>query len=199
MKKLYAFCLAVALTACLSAQDDGYRTIFDHGNYRISGFGGPFMTFSSFDGQFCHMMGGGGGIMVGDFFFGGYGLGSTNNITGVRDNQEIDLDFGHGGFWFGYSFKPKKALHPAIHLQTGWGNISEEYDSDFRVNYTPEVDNVFVLNPTLELEMNFTRFFRLGVGANYRFVFGSDENKFGFKDEDLYSPGAFLAFKFGWF
>ena len=199
MKKLYTLVIALLITVGISAQDDGYRTIFDNGDFRISGFGGPFMNFSSFNGEFVHMMGGGGGIMVGDFFFGGYGLGSTNNLTANYNGESYDIDFGHGGLWFGYSFLSNNAIHPAFHIQTGWGSVEEEFNSDFRSSYNVIDDKVFVLNPTLEMEFNFTHFFRMGIGGHYRMVFGSDESNFGFTDADLSSPGAYLAFKFGWF
>lgn len=199
MKRIYTFLFTIMLTISIFGQDDGYRTIFDKGDFRISGFGGPFMNFSSFNGDFVHMMGGGGGIMVGDFFFGGYGLGSTNNLNVTYNNDNYDIDFGHGGLWFGYSFLSNKAIHPALHVQTGWGSIREEYDADFRSTYNTIEDKIFVLNPTIEAEFNFTRFFRIGIGGHYRMVFGSDESNFGLSDADLSSPGAYLAFKFGWF
>lgn len=176
------------------SQDGEYKTIFDRTDFKISGFGGPCMSFTSLDGEFAHMMGGGGGIMLGDFFFGGYGMGMTNNVN-INGN---DLDFGHGGLWFGYSFLANKAIHPSIHVQTGWGSIEED------IPYTSHVldiidDKVFVLVPTVEMEFNFTKFFRVSLGASYRTVYGSEESNFGLKDSDLASPSAFLGFKFGWF
>ncbi len=184
MKKIIIFMLGFSLIQTISGQDE-IQTLFG-GETRFSGFGGPYMTFTSIGGEFAHMMGGGGGVLLGDFFFGGYGAGLTNTI----EPFDPELEFGHGGFWTGYSLFAKKAIHPSISTQIGWGGITEAFE--------PQVDKVFVVNPTIELEMNFTRFLRTSIGAHYRFVFGVDQTS-GLSDQDFTSPGVFIAFKFGWF
>ena len=188
MKKSIILLFIMSFSLSMSAQEDEIQTIFGSGT-RLSGFGGPFMDFTSVNKEFAHMMGGGGGVLLGDFFLGGYGEGSTNYI----DAGGAQISFGHGGFWTGYSFFAKKAIHPCISTQIGWGSITQ-VDNDYNI-YEP--DNVFVVNPTIELEMNFLRWFRLSVGANYRLVTGV--NTLDLADQDLSSPGVFLAFKFGWF
>jgi hypothetical protein len=197
MKKILITILAVLALQGINAQDDAYRdnelqTLFD-GNTRISGFGGPMMSFTTMNGQFAHMMGGGGGVLLGDFFFGGYGEGLTTNV----ESGANQLDFGHGGFWTGYSFMANRALHPCLSAQIGWGSVSES-DYDFADLST---DNIFVFNPALELEMNFARFFRLGVGVHYRIVTGvnPDRHNTPITNSDLSGPGAMLSFKFGWY
>lgn len=179
---------ALVLTAggALQAQESDIQTLFT-GNTRISGFGGPLMSFTVLNGQFAHMMGGGGGVLLGNFFLGGYGEGLTNQVLVGGER----LNFGHGGFWTGYSFMASRALHPTLSTQIGWGNAGE---GDFY--YTP--DNIFVFNPALELEMNFTRFFRLGIGVHYRLVTGVNPDE-PITNLDLSGPGALLTFKFGWF
>jgi hypothetical protein len=186
MKKMIVLFAAILSGLSLSAQDDEIQTLFGSGT-KISGFGGPFMTFTAINGDFAHMMGGGGGVMLGDFFLGGYGEGLTNYI--YADGNEIN--FGHGGFWTGYSFFGKRAIHPCISAQIGWGGLTPQEGTYY------ESDNMFIVKPTVELEMNFLKFFRLSVGANYMFATGV--NTPGLTDSDFNSPGAFLAFKFGWF
>jgi hypothetical protein len=188
MRKIITI-LAVFLSFTgLKAQENDIQTLFGSGT-RISGFGGPTMSYTSITGAFAHMLGGGGGVLLGDFFLGGYGEGLTNSITAGGNR----ISFGHGGFWSGYSFMASRALHPCFSTQIGWGSISQR-DKDY---YNLSEDNVFVINPTLELEMNFTRFFRLGVGAHYRFVSGVNTSTLN--NADFSGPGAFLSFKFGWF
>ena len=188
MKRIYTLMIGGLLMFPAVAQDNGIQTIFGGGT-RISGMGGPMMGFSSIGGEFAHMMGGGGGVLLGDLFLGGYGMGLTNPVTAGINTTE----FGHGGFWAGYSFMAKRAFHPVLSTQLGWGTVTQL--DEFTVLSS---DNVFVLNPALELEMNFTRFFRLGVGAHYRLTSGVN-NTPGFGDSDFSGPGAFLTFKFGWF
>lgn len=188
MKKFVILFISILFSLSIFAQEEEIQTLFG-GDTRISGFGGPFMDFTSVNHEFAHMMGGGGGVLLNDFFFGGYGEGLTNYIN----VQGTEVSFGHGGFWTGYSFFAHRAIHPCISAQIGWGSITQR-DNDY--NYY-EPDNVFTVNPTLELEMNFLQFFRLSIGANYRYVTGV--NTLNLSDQDLSSPGVFLAFKFGWF
>ena len=187
MKKILITLLAAMMLMNINAQDSEIQTIFGGGT-RISGMGGPMMSFTSIDGKFSHMMGGGGGVLLGDLFLGGYGEGLTNPIV-IGGNK---TEFGHGGFWAGYSFMGKRPFHPAISTQMGWGTITQL--DEFTVLST---DNVFVINPAIELEMNFVRFFRLGVGAHYRFVSGVHTSTL--TNSDFSGPGVFLTFKFGWF
>ena len=178
----------------IRAQDSEIQTLFS-GNTRISGFGGPLMSFTTVNGQFAHMMGGGGGVLLGDFWFGGYGEGLTNGIP--SGSSGYNLDFGHGGFWTGYSFMAARPMHPTLSAQIGWGSVGERDLSSPNFN----TDNVFVFNPAVELELNFTHFFRLGIGVHYRIVTGvnPEMHTSSLSNQDFSGPGALLTFKFGWF
>lgn len=191
MRKICVITFIFLTVSGLKAQDSEIQTLFSGGTTRISGFGGPAMSFTIVNGEFAHMMGGGGGVLLGDFFLGGYGEGLSNEILSDANR----LDFGHGGFWTGYSFFANRPLHPTISAQIGWGGVSERNDNYY---YS---DNVFVFNPAIELEMNFTRFFRLGVGVQYRIVTGvnPEMHSSNLTNSDFSGPGVLLAFKFGWF
>ena len=218
MKKIVLFVIATVLCYVAIAQEgDEFQTIFK--NFKISsvrGFGGPSMSFSTIDGQFVHFMGGGGAVILNDkFFFGGFGSGTTNLVnakdyyTGtpeVNRYEDFRVEMDYGGFWLGYIFGGKNPIHPIIHLQTGWGNVHLSEDvidnNDFPFGYsgsstTIYSSGIFVLNPVVEMEMNITKFLRLGIGANYRLVYGLDLN--GYANNDFAGPGGFLSFKFGWF
>ncbi len=200
MEKRIWLLLVVLLCINLYAQDNSeFETIRGNKDIRISGFGGPMMNFTQIGGDFVHMMGGGGGIIVNNFFFGGYGMGKTNQLIWKTDSlrQQV-MEFGHGGFWMGYTAFYNKAIHPVFHTQIGWGAITKrqknwDYDND---PFPSEIDQVFVISPTLELEMNFSRFFKLGGGVTYSFVYNTD-GPYTFFDFD--NPGIFVSFKFGWF
>ena len=194
MKRIFIVAIIILSVNVLKAQDSDIQTLFS-GSTKISGFGGPNMSFTTINGQFAHMMGGGGAVLLGDFWFGGYGEGLTNAIQSGTSGYR--LDFGHGGFWTGYSFMSQKALHPTLSAQIGWGSIGE---SDYNY-YSPALDNIFVFNPAIELEMNFTRFFRLGVGVHYRIVTGVNPEMYtmNLTNSDFSGPGVSLSFKFGWF
>jgi hypothetical protein len=134
------------------------------------------------------LTGGGGGVLLNDFFIGGYGMGNTTNIT----YKNSDMSMSYGGLWVGYSHHAKRAIHPAFFLETGWGRIKSPSESGATFN-----DRIFVVNPEIELEANIARFFRISVGINYRIVGGLDSNSLSFANAS--GPGANLMFKFGWF
>lgn len=204
MKK---YCLLLILTfigGCLFAQDfdatdfkksDEVQTIMNTVEItRVSGFGGPTMSYSTIGGDFAFLMGGGGGIIVNNLFFGGYGEGLTNSIDINKDIVLRDLDFGHGGFWIGYEIAHKAIIHPVISSRIGWGRVSG-YDYTNNDFFS---DNVFVVVPTISAEINFTRFFKVNVGAEYRQVLNVN-NAPSLTNKDFSSLGVYMNFLFGWF
>ncbi len=193
---LLGFILLITVTAW--SQDKEYKTLVDFDQVRISGLGGPFMQFTALDGEFAHLMGGGGAILVGDFFFGGYGLGLTNTIyvDPTKDPDYINedqLNVSHGGFWLGYSLFGDRAIHVTFSSLIGWGQISVGRDYGDYIQ-----DGIFTVSPTMEVELNLTQFFRLGVGASYN-LYTFVNNIPGYTASDFSAPGGFLSFKFGWF
>jgi hypothetical protein len=197
MKKTLFVALSLVVGVSAFSQQKEYRTIFDNQDVRISGMGGPFMQFTAVAGEFGHMMGGGGAVMLNDFFFGGYGLGLTNAIPDyVNQNPTDRLTLGHGGFWLGYSLFGEKPIHIALSSLIGWGEFGVMQDFG---TYPFVRDKIFVLAPTVELELNLTRYFRIGAGASFNLYTMVDRNIHGYSNGDLSAPAGFLSFKFGWF
>lgn len=197
MKKSFLLLFILAVGTTVFSQEKEYRTILDNQDLRISGLGGPFMQFTTVAGEFGFMMGGGGAVLLDNFFVGGYGLGLTNAIPDyVNDNPGDQLTLGHGGFWLGYSLYGNKPIHVAFSTMIGWGEFgitqSDEYYPYLR-------DNIFVLAPTVELEANVTRYFRIGAGVSYNIFTMVDESMHGYTNSDLSAVAGFLSFKFGWF
>jgi hypothetical protein len=158
---------------------------------RIRGFGGPTLSFSSIGDEFALFTGGGGGLIINNFFIGGYGEGLSSTSHQNNLTQLHDIEFAHGGFWLGYEFMHQKMIHPVFSLRSGWGHIKGEQNS---VLYS---DNVFVLKPTLSAEVNFTRFMKVNVGAEYRQVFNARLGDMTSKD--FSDVGVYMSFIFGWF
>ena len=122
------------------------------------------MQFTAVDGQFAHMLGGGGALMLSNFWVGGYGLGTTNHIgiDSIKGDPNDHLSISHGGFWVGYSLFGDKAIHVSISSLIGWGSVSINDDNGEYAS-----DGLFVVVPTLEVEFNLTQFFRISAGATY--------------------------------
>ena len=195
MKKAAVIGIVLTIAITVFAQDREYQSLVDFDEVRVSGLGGPFMQFTAINGEFAHMMGGGGAILLNNFWIGGYGLGLTNTIyTGATQEYSPDDSFsiGHGGFWLGYSLFGDRAIHVSISTLLGWGEIGIKDD------WSAIPDPVFVIVPTLELELNLTQYFRLGAGATYNIFTFVDQGP-DFSASDFSAPGGFLSFKFGWF
>jgi hypothetical protein len=193
-----------------------------NGKVRVSGFGGPMVGFSSTEGNFSVFSGGGGAVLLNQtFFFGGYGMGlasqhSREDITvydPIPDEsttyRNLATEFGHGGFWLGYIHQSYKKVHLAASSKFGWGAltlIDEDYMSDELWSLVTDV--VFVVTPQLEVEMNLFRWFKVNIGAGYRFVTGVDKTycmtkngpEFKYFDaKDFNQPELNVTFMFGGF
>lgn len=195
MKK-YLFLAAFAIILMpseMKAQEDGdFHSVFSDGMHRISGFGGPIYNYTNVNGNIALLYGGGGGVLLNDFFVGGYGMSNTTKIS----YNNSDMSVSYGGLWIGYSYHSSRAIHPAFYLQTGWGRIKSPSELKYNENYTTN-DRIFVVNPEIELEMNIFRFLRISFGINYRIIGGIDSNNENIPN--LSGPGANIMFKFGWF
>lgn len=102
---------------------------------------------------------------------------------------------------------PKKAIHLAFPLiiAAGGASVGEKVDSDpnnqdpaewTSYNYI-ESSAFFLVEPGVNLELNMVKFFRLNIGASYRFVSGT--NMVRLNNSDLSDFTFNLALKFGMF
>ncbi|MDW8286854.1 MAG: hypothetical protein RMJ89_02165 [Flammeovirgaceae bacterium] len=192
MKKVLIFFM-VFLSYTLSAQ---YRTIFQENDLYFSGFGGPLFSFTTIDNEFAFLKGGGGAVLINaQAIIGGYKYRSQNDINPSikKYRQEgYQLSYEEGGFWLGWIFNPEKPVHFTANVFSGWGNVKiENVQNSFS-------DKIYIITPTIEMEINVTSWFRVAAGVNYRFVTGVDRIE-EYKDNDFSSPGVLTSFKFGWF
>ncbi len=192
MKKVF-FSTVLMLIATLALAQ--HETIFNNARV-VGGFGGPIIEFG-LNNSLNTSYGGGGGIVIGNAFLGGYGMG-TLDLNAVIDGQDIDnIELGHGGFWLGYTYKPYKLVHLFSSAKIGWGAVNINPDN-FNPFNEPISDNVFVLTPELGLELNVFKWFRVAGGVGYRWVNGTD-GKGAYNDEDFSGAVTTLTFRFGWF
>ena len=185
MKKTLHLIIILSLITGMSkihAQDEeeAIQTILSD-EIVFSGFGSPFVEFSSVNDQFAVILGGGGGLMVNQsVFIGGYFEGLVTNhyrddLQTIVDTEKPKISFEHGGIWLGYVYKHQKAVHGGLSMKLGWGEIdlkdSENGNPDSDYDYR---DRIFNIQPQVEIEFNMTRWFKINVGAGYRFVTGID-------------------------
>lgn len=196
--KLIVF-LFFILPAFAVAQDSDFETLLGGRKITLSVFGGPLFEFSSVHNNFGLSSGGGGGLIFNQtLFIGGYGLGLApvigRNVTLQNvDYENLEISFGHGGFWFGYIHNFRKLVHFGGSAKFGWGNISLD---DNRLQ-SPYRDNVLVFTPQIEAEVNIARWLKINLGVGYRIVTGVNEDVF--EGRHFNSPQATLGVYVGWF
>jgi hypothetical protein len=226
--------LALALTFLLpiigivaQEQDQKNMKYLFSGNTDISitGFGGPMVGFSSIGDEFEVSVGGGGAILFNQkFFIGGYGIGTASsherNLSiyveeiGTNETYEnLSTGLGHGGFWLGYIHNPHQPIHLGISTKIGFGSITlDQRNSQFNSDHNEkfESDNVFVLMPQLELEMNLLKWMKVNLAVGYRYVSGVNKQypfmengdtvyKDYFGKEDFNKVYGNVTIIFGWF
>lgn len=188
MKKHLLFALTLTLSTFAFSQTE---TIFSN-EASYGGFGGPILEFSSINGSLIGDVGGGGAFSVNDFFFGGYGMG--NDASSVEfENQKYDIDFDHGGLWFGYAYKGNKMVHLYSSFKVGWGSAKLKVNDEKRFD-----DNLLALSPDIGIELNITNWFKFGITGGYRFVSGITDLPV-LTDDDFSGITNALTFRFGGF
>lgn len=197
-------------TMSMSAQEQ--ETLFDapveHG-----GFGALVTKVTPVRGELGVMVGGYGGWLINHRFMigaGGYGL--TNNVRASAeaeshysiDGERLYLEFGYGGLMFEYIYAPHKLVHLNLHTLIGAGGVNyredwhDYVDGDSNRRRYGRGNAVFVVEPTLSVEVNVTTWFRIAAGGSYRFVGGIDD-LIGIESTDLAGPSGTLSLKFGKF
>ena len=87
MKKLLLLAIFSTISLFAFSQQE---TIFNSAN-NISGWGGPMLEISTINGETVVDVGGGGALIIDNFFFGGYGLGTdAPNIEIAGETYDID-------------------------------------------------------------------------------------------------------------
>lgn len=199
MKTTGAFLFALLLGAPLYAQE----TLFE-GEVDFGGYGGPAVQFTSVNQQLGVLVGGGGGVIIGHMIsIGGAGYGLVNDVTEESAPAEKPyLVLGYGGGYLQYIHRSDDLIHFTGSVLIGGGGVSFRKDYETMIEESESTrdtsaDAFFVVEPSLEAELNVAKYFRVSLGAGYRFVTGIETP--GLKDSDISGPSARIIFKFGSF
>ena len=191
--KNIAFVFVVGLFSIVTSFGQ-HQTLFNNARV-VGGFGAPIIEWG-INGDFNTSVGGGGGIVIDNFFLGGYGLGSVDFDRLFEEGEVESLEIAHGGFWLGFNFNPHNVIHLYTSGRIGWGALDIRFN-DNNIRYT-DLDKIFVATPEIGLELNITRWFRAAGTVGYRFVNGVEETA-SIKEDDFNGAVASLALRFGWF
>lgn len=187
----------VAAPASLLAQD---QTLIKPGTRQYGGFGGPMARITSIAGE-TMVMGGGGGALLIDrrFAIGGAGFGGTRAVDAVLDGNRRrgEMDVGYGGVTFEVITRPSRLIHATVGALLGGGTISV-YPDNMRPRNRANSDATFgVIEPQVGVELNVSRWFRMGATAGYRAAFGGETDRLA--ENSLSGASGSLVFRFGKF
>ena len=211
---LSIFCLFTGMTRLYAQGEESTQFLLSE-KVVFSGFGGPFAEFSSVNGEFGVCMGGGGAFMINQTaFIGGYFEGVVTShyredLQDIVDIEKPKISFEHGGFWLGYVYKHKKAIHGGLSMKLGWGEIDligDDWDNGQDLDYDYS-DKIFSIIPQVEAEFNMIRWLKINLGIGYRFISGIDatymdnqNNEVSYYDPaDYNSPVGTVTLLFGGF
>lgn len=182
MKRILLPIVVILLSISAKAQKD--QTIFGNSGVRLTGvWGGWTSNINSFEDDF-------------DINNGGHFAFELNkSILLGWSNEEISSIFNDGGrvniktnsFLVGYSPTSYKSLHPYFYTSFGNGTVNVRSEGE---------DRILSIQPTIGLELNVLRWFRISVDGGYRFISGSDFTSVS--DQMLSGPYIGLRTKFGW-
>ena len=128
------------------------------------------------------------------------------NITDVYQFRSetgtmFNIEGGYGGLYLGGILFPNEVVHLTIPVLFGAGAFhivdKQYFPTSFDKEYVLESTAFFVVKPSAQLEVNITQFLRVGVGATYRLIKGSDLRNIS--DDDLTSWGGTFSIRLGRF
>ena len=225
ISRITLIAVSLILAATLFAQDDSneMRTLFKKSPDKKmdnGGYGSFSIGYSQIDNKDALILGGRAAWLADHKFalgIAGYGFFNSLEKTNVPDddNSQYFLTGGYGGLFFEPIVLPNHPVHVSFPIILGVGGISavqannwKDYnDSD---NYYTDTDFFLVAEPGIDIEFNIIKFFRISVGASYRFTNGVNlqykyldpnynEQVINIDKDALDSFSFNLSFKFGWF
>jgi len=199
MKKLMSVLFILGFTASsLFAQQSEtlLNSMNNRSNISIGGFGGPIMMSSTLNSDFSFSVGGGGGLVINDFYIGVFGVGESVDNSLIRvTEQQHDIDLSYGGLWVGYSFYDELLIHPFVSVRSGFGTL-EVYEAESSETVLMR-ESMVVLTPEVGVEMNATDWLKISGTVGYRWLSEFDERKL--QNDDYSGLTANINFRFGFF
>ncbi|UCH62552.1 MAG: hypothetical protein JSU77_12265 [Fidelibacterota bacterium] len=192
----------IILLALATVPSFGQERTLISGPVVHGGFGGPHLMLGRIKGETAVLTGGWGGWLINHtLMVGGGGYGLVNDLAAGQTETGEDryLNFGYGGMILGFILGSDRLVHVTAHTLFGLGDVGYRHHRLTEESWEEDTihDVIFVIQPTLGVELNVTRFFRIAAGGSYRHVAGTD--MVDITDGDLGGFGAELTLKFGKF
>jgi hypothetical protein len=183
MKKLYLILIMLLPLIYINAQDedadyknrDEFKTIF--GGKKIGGYGCLGAGYSVINDKASVDFDARGGVVLGHWFAMGVGGGSfvSPYVYNTAHSTDISLTGGYGGFFAEIIVLPKSQVHLSFPILLGVGGaaVSTRFyaNSSSDVLNNVEESSIFTLvEPSVELEFNLTKFMRMAGFFSYRYT-----------------------------
>ena len=134
---------------------------------------------------------------------GGYKLVNNNKRFGINPKtNKQNVRMGYGGLMFEYRLFDSKLIHGTVNTLIGAGEISNGYlINDFRNQQVGSWEKkikssaFFVVQPSVNVDINLWKSFNIGVGGGYRYVTGNTLSGIS----NIKAPTVNLSLKFGVF
>lgn len=197
--------------------EEPFNTLLGNANLIYGGFLAPVVKISKFDDEIEALAGFRAALIINHSYsigFAGYGLaGSLNKYV---DGEMRKIGIGYGGLNLSYFAFTKSLLNFSIGTLIGAGGIgythkkedattstavrrsnSNDCDCDNSDNYEAHGSAYFIVEPELNINMNITQFFKVGLGVSYRLVAGVNHKDLS--NSDINGLSAQIIMSFGWF
>jgi len=147
------------------------KTLFGRDQSR-GGYGSFTIGYSRIDNQHAVLLGGRFSWIASHYI--GIGIGGTGFINEYHYepglDQEVFLTGGYGGLYLEPILFPRFPVHISFPVLLGAGGISYiSKDQNINSNFIEDSEAFLLIEPSAEVELNVTKFFRLAFGASYRF------------------------------
>ena len=213
MKKTFFTLIAIiTVTLMANGQDPGFGYYQDNGIRTLTGRnrqgGGGYVSlttgFSIIDNKHAVLFGGRISYISNKTM--GIGIGGTGFINELQYEPALGRDIflvgGYGGIYVEPILWPRSPIHLSFPVLFGAGGISYvSEDGDFGGKLIEGYDPFLLVEPSAEIEMNVSRFFRLAFGASYRYptYINVGTSGTGIKPSSIKGWSYNLTFKFGKF
>jgi len=112
----------------------------------------------------------------------------------------VFLGMGYGGFDIEYDIKPSNLVHLSVSALIGGGGLTYNYRNAYREDHDyqwGDHNDAFFIAERASTHLNMTKFFRVSVGAGYRFVSGVE--LMDLDNSDISGASANVMLRFGRF
>jgi hypothetical protein len=179
MKNVGLMLLLIIVSFAYSNAEE--ETLFGNGEITHGGYGGPELKVTQINGEWGLAVGGRGGWIINSSLSlggGGYGIVTKHLVDydySQDPNAEIRMNVGWGGAFIEYINSSNKVIHATANILIGAGGANYVIFDDGKwddYKSLNESSSFFVIEPGITADINLFKFFRISLGASYRFVSG---------------------------